>query len=416
MEIKRDHYVDLLINRKHNGLIKVITGIRRCGKSYLLFRLFNQHLLDSGVKEDHIVKIAFDMRKNTDLRDPDNVCAFIDEQIKDSDMYYLLLDEVQMLSDFESVLNEFLHYENVDIYVTGSNSRFLSTDVLTEFRGRGDEVHVYPLTFSEYLSVYDGNIVKAWEEYYTFGGLPQLCLMNTDEQKNEYLCHLIDEVYIKDLIERNNVRHSSELSELVDILASSIGSLTNPTKLAKTFKSVKNVSVTSNTISKYIEYLEQAFIIRKAVRYDIKGKKYIGTPTKYYFEDVGLRNARLNFRQTEENHIMENIIYNELRYRGFNVDVGVVEVRGRKDNTYTRKQYEVDFVANLGNRRYYVQSAYAMNNDEKRIQETQSLRGIDDSFKKIIVVKDDIKIRRDENGFVTMGIFEFLTNPGSLEL
>ncbi len=416
MEIKRDLYLNKIINRKHNGLIKVITGIRRCGKSYLLFNLYNRHLIESGVPEDHIIKIAFDMRKNAELRDPDKLCAYVESKMTDSGMHYILLDEVQMLDEFESVLNEFLHYDNADVYVTGSNSKFLSSDIMTEFRGRGDEIHVYPLSFSEFYSAYDGPVHKAWQEYFTYGGLPLVASMKTDEQKSDYLIRLFNEVYMKDISDRNTLRHPSELSELVDILASATGSLTNPTKLSNTFKSVKNVKITSLTLSKYIEYLEQAFLISKAIRYDIKGKKYINTPSKYYFEDIGLRNARLNFRQIEENHIMENIIYNELRMRGFNVDVGVVEIRGRADSKFTRKQFEVDFVANLGNKRYYLQSAFAMSSEEKIEQETQSLKRIDDSFKKIIVVKEDIKVRRDDNGFVTMGIFDFLLNENSLEM
>lgn len=416
MEIKRDLYLNRIINRKHNGLIKVITGIRRCGKSYLLFNLFNNHLLESGVDENHIIKVAFDMRKTAELRNPDKLCEYVESRMIDSGMYYILLDEVQMLGEFESVLNEFLHYDNADVYVTGSNSRFLSSDIMTEFRGRGDEIHVYPLSFSEFCSVYDGSVYKAWQDYFTFGGLPLIASMKTDEQKSEYLIRLFNEVYIKDIAERTNIRHPSELSELINVLASATGSLTNPTKLANTFKSAKNVKITPFTLSKYMEHLEQAFLINKALRYDIKGRKYINTPSKYYFEDVGLRNARLNFRQIEENHIMENIIYNELRIRGFNVDVGVVEVRGRADSHFTRKQFEVDFVANLGSRRYYIQSAFSMGTEQKAEQEVQSLKRIDDSFKKLIIVKDDIKVRRDDNGFVTMGVFDFLLNENSLEV
>ncbi len=416
MEIKRDLYLNKIIARKHNKLIKVITGIRRSGKSYLLFNLFAKHLLESGVPENHIIKVAFDMRSKSELRNPDKLCEYVASKMTDSGMYYILLDEVQMLDEFESVLNEFLHYDNADVYVTGSNSKFLSSDIMTEFRGRGDEIHIYPLSFAEFCSVYDDSVQRAWQDYFTYGGLPLVASMSTDEQKSDYLIRLFKEVYMKDITERNKIRHASELSELVDILASATGSLTNPSKLSNTFKTVKNVKVTPLTLTRYIEYLQQAFMIDRAMRYDIKGKKYIGTPCKYYFEDVGLRNARLNFRQIEENHIMENIIYNELRMRGFNVDVGVVEVRGRSGNEFTRKQFEVDFVANLGNRRYYIQSAFAMPNDEKAEQEMRSLRNIDDSFKKIVVVKEDIKLRRDENGFVTMGIFEFLLNENSLDL
>lgn len=416
MEIKRDLYLNKLIHRKHNHLIKVITGIRRCGKSYLLFHLFYNYLVSSGVAEDHIIKVAFDMRKNAELQDPDKLCGYVESKMTDDGMYYILLDEVQMLREFESVLNEFLHYDNADVYVTGSNSKFLSSDIMTEFRGRGDEVHVFPLSFAEFYSVYDGSMFKAWEEYYTYGGLPLVASMNTDEQKSEYLSRLFNEVYMKDISERISIRHPSELSELINVLASVTGSLTNPTKLSNTFKSVKSVKISPLTLSKYMEYLEQAFLIHRAMRYDIKGRKYINTPSKYYFEDVGLRNARLNFRQLEENHIMENVIYNELRSRGFNVDVGVVEVRGRADTNFIRKQFEVDFVANLGSRRYYIQSAFSMSSEEKMEQELQSLKRIDDSFKKIIVIRDDIKVRRDDNGFVTMGIFEFLLNENSLEL
>ncbi len=416
MEIKRDLYLNKIIARKHNKLIKVITGIRRCGKSYLLFNLFAKHLLESGVPDDHIIKVAFDMRSRSEMRDPDKLCEYVASQMTDSGMYYILLDEVQMLDEFESVLNEFLHYDNADVYVTGSNSKFLSSDIMTEFRGRGDEIHIYPLSFAEFYSVYNGSEQKAWQDYFTYGGLPLVASMSTDEQKSDYLIRLFNEVYMKDIAERTKIRHPSELSELVNILASATGSLTNPSKLSNTFKSVKNVKVTPLTLTRYIEYLQQAFMIDRAMRYDIKGRKYIGTPCKYYFEDVGLRNARLNFRQIEENHIMENIIYNELRMRGFNVDVGVVEVRGRSGNEFTRKQLEVDFVANLGNRRYYIQSAFAMPTDEKEEQEMRSLRNIDDSFKKIVVVKEDIKLRRDEKGVVTMGIFEFLLKENSLDL
>ena len=416
MEIKREKYVEQLAVRRHNGLIKIITGIRRSGKSYLLFKLFYHYLIETGVNEDHIITVAFDMRKNTSLRDPDRLCEYIDGKMTDDGMYYILLDEVQMLNSFESVLNEFLHYDNADIYVTGSNSKFLSTDVLTEFRGRGDEVHVYPLSFSEFMSAYDGSVEKGWQEYITYGGLPQIMEMRTDEQKSEYLRHLIDGVYLTDIIERNRIREPEELSELLDVMASDIATLTNPNKITNTFKSIKNIKITPQTVERYLSYYEQAFILRKATRYDIKGRKYIGTPAKYYFEDIGLRNARLNFRQIEENHIMENIIFNELRYRGFNVDVGVVEIRKTVGGVSEKRQYEVDFVANLGSKRYYIQSALTLNSEEKTEQEIRSLKGIDDSFKKMIIVKDDIKVRRDENGFVTMGIFEFLTSPNSLEL
>lgn len=416
MEIKRDIYLDKLIARKHNGLIKVITGIRRCGKSYLLFRLFRRHLVESGVAEDHIIEVAFDMRRNAALRDPDALCAYVEENMSGGGMYYILLDEVQMLSEFESVLNEFARYENADVYVTGSNSKFLSSDIMTEFRGRGDEIHVYPLSFAEYCSAFPGSVDEAWQEYYTYGGLPLTLSMTTDEQKAEYLTRLFNEVYLRDIVERNGIRHPEELGELINILASSIGSLTNPKKLSNTFKSVKGIKITENTLARYATYLEQAFMIKRAQRYDIKGKRYIDTPSKFYFEDVGLRNARLNFRQIELTHIMENIIYNELRMRGYNVDVGVVEIREKQAGGYTKKQTEVDFVANLGSKRIYIQSAFAMSDDEKTAQEKRPLDKIGDSFKKIVVVGENIKLRRDEDGIVIMGIRDFLLKRDSLEL
>ena len=417
MEIKRDIYLDKLIARKHNGLIKVITGIRRCGKSYLLFRLFRRHLVESGVAENHIIEVAFDMRKNASLRDPDVLCAYVEEKMSGEGMYYILLDEVQMLSEFESVLNEFARYENADVYVTGSNSKFLSSDIMTEFRGRGDEIHVYPLSFAEYCSAFPGSVDEAWQEYYTYGGLPLTVSMTTDEQKAEYLTRLFNEVYLRDIVERNGIRHPEELGELINILASSIGSLTNPKKLSNTFKSVKGIKITENTLARYATYLEQAFMIKRAQRYDIKGKRYIDTPSKFYFEDVGLRNARLNFRQIELTHIMENIIYNELRMRGYNVDVGVVEIREKQaDGGYAKKQTEVDFVANLGSKRIYIQSAFAMSDGEKTAQEKQPLDKISDSFKKIIVVGENIKLRHDEDGIVIMGIRDFLLKRDSLEL
>ena len=417
MVIKRKRYLDKLIIRKHNGMIKVITGIRRCGKSFLLFRLFRDHLLESGIKNDQIIEVAFDTRRNEYLRDPDKLCEYVDKMIVDDRQYYIFLDEVQFLGDFEAVLNDLLRYPNVDIYVTGSNSRFLSSDIITEFRGRGDEIHIFPLSFAEYLSGYNGSEEDAWKDYYTFGGLPLILSMKTDEQKSEYLARLFKEVYIRDIIERNRILYPSELDELINILSSSIGSLTNPRKLAQTFKSVKNIPITQNTVAKYCSYLEQAFLVSRSSRFDVKGKKYIGTPYKYYFEDVGLRNAKLNFRQIEENHIMENIIYNELRVRGFNVDVGVVEIyEKRHDGRSARVNTEIDFVANLGSRRYYVQSALRMDTDEKKYQETRPLKSTNDSFKKIIIVGDNIKLKRDENGFVTMGIREFLLNSDSLDL
>ncbi len=415
MEIKRDLYLDKLIRKKHNGLIKVITGVRRCGKSYLLFTLFHNHLLDNGIDENHIIEVALDDRSNKELRDPDNMLRYVKEKIIDHEQYYIILDEVQLLDEFEDVLNSFLHIRNADIYVTGSNSKFLSSDVITEFRGRGDEIRVYPLNFREFTSVYEGSQDEAWDDYFNYGGLPLVLSMDTVEDKIEYLTSLFQKVYLSDIVERNKVRNKEELDELVDILASAIGSLTNPTKLAKTIKSVKSKSISDKTLKTYIDYLEDAFLISKAKRFDIKGKRYIGSPAKYYFEDIGLRNARLNFRQVEVTHIMENIIYNELRIRGCKIDVGIVEhYETGKDGKRKKKQLEVDFVANKGSEKYYIQSAFAMTNPEKIAQEQRSLANIPDSFKKIIVVADNIKVRRDEVGITTMGLRYFLTHEDSL--
>ena len=417
MEIKRDLYLDRLIRREKNGLIKVVTGVRRCGKSYLLFNLFHDYLIEKGVAEDHIIEVALDDRSNKELRDPDQMLAYLKNRIKDKETYYIILDEVQLLSEFEDVLNSLLHIRNADVYVTGSNSKFLSSDIITEFRGRGDEIRMYPLSFREFCSAYPGSEEDAWEDYYTYGGLPLILTRETDEEKAEYLINLFQKVYLSDIIDRHKIRNREELDELVDILASAVGSLTNPLKLSKTFKSVKNKTISDKTLKKYIDYLTDAFLVSKAVRYDIKGRKYIGSPTKFYFEDVGLRNARLNFRQTEENHIMENIIYNELRIRGYRVDVGLVEIFGKNSENKTEKKHlEVDFVATKGSEKYYIQSAFAMPTDEKRKQEERPLNAIGDSFKKIIVVKDNIKPRRDEMGIVTMGIRRFLLNKNSLEL
>lgn len=417
MEIKRDLYLNRLIRREKNGLIKVVTGVRRCGKSYLLFNLFHDYLIEKGVAEDHIIEVALDDRSNKELRDPDQMLAYLKNRIKDKEAYYIILDEVQLLREFEDVLNSLLHIRNADVYVTGSNSKFLSSDVITEFRGRGDEIRMYPLSFREFSSAYPGSEEDAWEDYYTYGGLPLILTRETDEEKAEYLINLFQKVYLSDIIDRHKIRNREELDELVDILASAVGSLTNPLKLSKTFKSVKNKTISDKTLKKYIDYLTDAFLVSKAVRYDIKGRKYIGSPTKFYFEDVGLRNARLNFRQTEENHIMENIIYNELRIRGYRVDVGLVEVFGKNSENKTEKKHlEVDFVATKGSEKYYIQSAFAMPTDEKRMQEERPLNAIGDSFKKIIVVKDNVKPRRNEMGIVTMGIRRFLLNENSLEL
>lgn len=417
MEIKRDKYLHDLINRMHNGLIKVVTGIRRCGKSYLVFHIFKNYLLDSGVEESHIISIELDQRKNKKYRDPDAILEYIESLITDKEDYYILLDEVQMLAEFEEVLNSLLHIEQADIYVTGSNSRFLSKDIITEFRGRGDEVHVYPLTFKEFMQVYEGDRYQGWADYVTYGGLPLVAAMKTEEQKIQYLTRLFEETYIKDIKERNRIEKIQELNDLINVLASAVGSLNNPSKIEATFRSVIQSDISLNTIRQYIEYLKDAFIIIEANRYDVKGRKYIGTPVKYYFEDVGLRNARLGFRQVEETHLMENVIFNELRARGFQVDVGVVPKRLRnKEGKLARDVLEVDFIANLGSRRYYIQSALSIPNEQKEKQEKASLLNINDSFKKIVVVKDVLRIKRDENGITTMSIFDFLLKENSLEL
>lgn len=417
MDIKRDKYLNDLINRMHNGMIKVVTGIRRCGKSYLLFNIFKNYLLEYGVAASHIITIELDQRKNKKYRDPDTILDYIESLIEDDEQYYIMLDEVQMLQEFEEVLNSLLHIRNADIYVTGSNSKFLSKDVITEFRGRGDEIHIYPLTFKEFMEVYDGDMYCGWAEYVVYGGLPLTVTMKTEEQKIRYLTNLFKETYLKDIIERHHIEKTQELEDLVNILASAIGSLTNPPKIEATFKSAIQSTISLNTIRQYIEHLEDAFIINKANRYNVKGRKYIGTPLKYYFEDVGLRNARLGFRQVEETHLMENIIYNELRSRGYTVDVGVVEKRGTDENGKEYKnQLEIDFVANLGSKRYYIQSAFSMPTEEKRIQEKASLVNVNDSFKKIIVVKDVVNVTRDEDGITTMNIYDFLLKENSLEL
>lgn len=417
MDIKREKYLNDLINRMHNGMVKVVTGIRRCGKSYLLFNIFKNYLLEQGVTSSHIITIELDQRKNKKYRDPDTILDYIESLIEDDEQYYIMLDEVQMLQEFEEVLNSLLHIRNADIYVTGSNSKFLSKDVITEFRGRGDEIHIYPLTFKEFMEAYDGDMYRGWAEYVVYGGLPLTVAMKTEEQKISYLTNLFKETYLKDIIERHNIEKTQELEDLINILASAIGSLTNPPRIEATFKSTIQSTISLNTIRQYIEHLEDAFIINKANRYNVKGRKYIGTPLKYYFEDVGLRNARLGFRQVEETHLMENIIYNELRSRGYTVDVGVVEKRGTDENGKEyKKQLEIDFVANLGSKRYYIQSAFSMQTEEKRIQEKASLVNVNDSFKKIIVVKDVVNITRDEEGITTMSIYDFLLKENSLEL
>lgn len=417
MEIKRDIYLDRLIRREKNGLIKVVTGVRRCGKSYLLFNLFHNYLLDKGVQENHIIEIALDDRSNKELRDPDNMLKYVKERIVDRETYYIILDEVQLLAEFEDVLNSFMHIRNADVYVTGSNSKFLSSDLVTEFRGRGDEIRIYPLSFREYYSVYEGSADEAWDDYFTYGGLPLILSRETPEEKAEYLTSLFQKVYLSDIVDRHKVRNREELDELVDVLASAVGSLTNPLKLANTFKTVKKKTISDKTLKKYMDYLMDAFLVSKAVRYDIKGRKYIGSPAKFYFEDVGLRNARLNFRQMEENHIMENVIYNELRIRGYRVDVGLVEQFGKNnENKTTKKQLEVDFVVTRGSEKYYIQSAFAMNTQSKQEQEERPLNAIGDFFKKIIVVRDNIKVRRNDMGIVTIGIRNFLLDENSLSL
>ena len=415
-QIRRDLYLKRLIERRENGMIKVVTGIRRCGKSYLLFKLYYQYLIESGVESSRIISIPLDDDDFEDLHDSKKLSNYIKERITDVGMWYVFLDEVQLCKNFEAVLNGLNRRDNVDIYVTGSNSKFLSSDILTEFRGRGDEVRVYPLSFSEYVSAYSGDKYDAWVDYYTYGGLPQILSRKTDELKSGYLTTLCRELYLKDIENRHNLRGDNVMSALLNILASAVGSLTNPTKLANTFSS-NGMPVSDKTIGTYIGYLLDAFFISKAERYDIKGKRYIASPYKYYFTDVGLRNAQLNFRQQEENHIMENIIYNELLIRGFNVDVGIVEhAEKNEDGKVVRKRLEVDFVCNLGSRRYYIQSAFAIPDKGKMEQEQNSLIRIDDSFKKIIVVKDIIKLWRNEKGIVVMSIMDFLLNPNSLDL
>lgn len=416
MEAKRKAYINDLVIRKHNGMIKVVTGVRRSGKSYLLFKLFKKHLKQEGVPDSHIIEIQLDNRKYRGLQNPDNCYRYVEEQIKDRKMHYLLLDEVQLMEDFESVLNGFLHIENLDVYVTGSNSRFLSSDIITEFRGRGDEVRIYPLSFKELYETKGLDFDDAWIEYQTFGGLPALLPMETEKQKIEYLESLFRNVYLNDVLERNTIRNSDMLDDLVNVLASSIGAPTNPTNIANTYSSVKKSSCSPKTISAYIKYLEDAFLISGAERYDIKGRKYIGSNKKYYFVDVGLRNAKLGFKQQEPTHIMENIIYNELLVRGFKVDVGNVEINERnKQGISTRKQLEVDFVANRGNERVYIQSAYQLPTEDKWKQERKSLQQIRDSFKKVIIMRDNTKPWRDENGFVIMGLKDFLLSENSLD-
>lgn len=417
MEIRRDRYLERLIAHKGNGRVKIVTGIRRCGKSYLLFQLFKRHLIESGVKPNHIIEIQLEDRSNKELRNPDACLAFIKKQIKDQKPYYLLIDEVQLMDEFEDVLNSCLHIQNLDTYVTGSNSKFLSKDIITEFRGRGDEMYLWPLSFKEFRTTQpDKPFDEVWTEYMTFGGLPYCALLPTREEKADYLKHLFDEVFLRDIIERNKVQNDAQLESLLNVISSAVGSLTNPKKLEDTFTSYGAGKLSAYTIKQYLDYLCDAFMIEQAERYDIKGKRYISTPYKYYFTDTGLRNARLNFRQLEETHLMENVMYNELCLRGYSVDVGVVEINERQeDGKYVRKQIEVDFVCNKADERVYVQSAFSIPTTEKRQQEERPLVNVGDGFRKVVVTKDNVLRHNDENGILIMSLQEFLMDEGALE-
>ena len=416
MHIQRNRYLQQLIESRQNGFIKVITGIRRCGKSYLLNVLFYDYLLANGIPQDHIIRIDLEDRLNKALRDPDTMLQYVHDQIKDEAPYYIIIDEVQMMDEFVDVLNSFRHIRNADTYVTGSNSHFLSSDIPTEFRGRGETIHIHPLSFAEFYAAKGGDKQDAWREYYTYGGLPLIQSFDTEYKKINYLQELFETVYLADIIERNKVKNEHEMRELVLMMASSIGSPCNPTKLSNTFKSVKNVNISNKTIANYLQWLTQAFLLNKVIRYDIKGKKYINTLAKYYFSDIGLRNAILDMRQQDETHIMENIIYNELITRGYRVDVGMVELKNKdKNGKWMRTQLEVDFIANRGSKKYYVQSALAITDRQKELQEMRSLNHIGDSFKKIIIVKDHIMPRRNEEGILTVGLFDFLLHEDSLE-
>ena len=416
MEIKRNYYLNKLISKRNNKLIKIVTGIRRCGKSYLLDPIFKDYLLDNGVDENHIIKLELDSIENEECTDPKKLYEYVMEKIVDKEIYYIILDEIQKVTNFESVLNSFLRKPNLDVYVTGSNSKFLSSDIITEFRGRGDEIKVYPLSFSEFMSVYNGNEINGLNEYINYGGLPLITTFKSAEEKIDYLNFQKDNVYINDVIERNDIRNDEELKTLIEIISSSIGSLTNPTKLYNTFISKGNKYITNKTIASYLKYLEESFLIEKSKRFDIKGKKYIETPSKYYFVDIGIRNSLINFRQIEKTHIMENIIYTELRRRGFNVDVGIVEKRkidenGKKDY----KQLEIDFVVNKGSDKYYIQSAYSIEDNNKREQESQSLLNVSDNFKKMVIVYDSFIKWQDDNGIIYISIYDFLLNENSLK-
>lgn len=430
MEIKRDYYLKKLISRKNNGLIKVITGVRRCGKSYLLNTLFYRHLLDCSVPEDHIIRFAFDsaddlhligenlikLQKNNEKADPEKFMEYIRSRIVDKQMYYLLLDEVQMMDAFETVLNGYLRKDNMDVFVTGSNAKFLSSDIITEFAGRGDEIHMFPLSFSEFMTVFPGDKYEGLSQYMLYGGIPLVVLRSDAADKAVTLENLFSEIYIRDIVDRHKVRNKGDLEDLLNIVSSAVGSLTNPEKLKNTFHSVKKSRITTATIQKYLGYFEDSFLLESAHRYDIKGKAYIDTPKKYYFSDLGLRNARLNFRQFEPTHAMENVIYNELRMRGYGVDVGVVPIAEKgKDGSITRRQLEVDFICNLGSRRYYIQSAYSIPDEEKRAQETRPFTRIDDSFKKIVITRDIVPAQYDDRGILTVNVYDFLLNPSALD-
>lgn len=416
MEIKRDVYLNKLIRKKKNGLIKVVTGVRRCGKSYLLFHLFHNHLLEEGILKDHIIEIALDDHRNKELRNSDAMLRYIEKKIQDKGDYYIILDEVQYMDEFEDVLNSLMHIPNIDIYVTGSNSKFLSSGVITEFRGRGDEVHMYPLSFAEFMTVYKGDKYMGLSEYMLYGGIPLVVLRDGANDKSMALQSLFGEIYIQDIVKRNHVKNIGELEDLLNILSSAIGFLTNPEKLKNIFRTVKKSKITANTIKKYLDYFEDSFLVESAKRYDIKGKAYIETPQKYYFSDLGLRNARINFRQFEQTHSIENVIYNELRMRGYSVDVRVVPIAEKDYNgTVTRKQLEVDFVCNLGSSRYYIQSAYTLSDEKKRTNEVRPFRKIDDSFKKIIITRDIVPPQYDEYGILTIIIYDFLLDSNCLE-
>lgn len=417
IEIKRDYYLEQLISRMDNGLIKIVTGIRRCGKSYLLRTLFKKYLLEQGVSEDHIIEMAFDLYDNIEFRNPKVFYPWVKEKLQDGEKYYILLDEVQMLDEFVSVLNGLADKKNCDVFVTGSNAKFLSRDIVTEFGGRSDEIHMYPLSFSEFMSAYDGHYYDGWNEYITYGGIPIVVLADTDEQKMALLDNLFKETYIRDIVVRNKIRNVGEMEMLLNILSSAIGSLTNPNKLQKTFKSVNQSKITATTITKYIEYLEDSFLIEEAKRFDVRGKSYIGTPMKYYFMDMGLCNARLNFRQMEVTHSMENVIYNELRKRGYSVDVGnIMIVEPGKNGKTVKKQLEVDFVCSKGSKKYYIQSAYSLETEEKMIQEIRPFTKINDFFKKIVITSNTPKPFYNDDGILIMSVFDFLLKQESLEL